>query len=152
MFGFFLAVRTLDPLTCTRFSQQYRAVLYSCITELQDLVVRTPDDAPVRQELLDQRDLFVIMNLVWHFCEVFFIRSAAIIQTGGYVLRDLVEWVSLHFSFGKRRSPNTTGCLVAATRLAHKTRLLPLCLQSSTLTSRRFPPWARSKAHCFGPV
>jgi hypothetical protein len=38
------------------------------------------------------------MDLVWHLCDIFFLRSPILLQTNKPVLNDIFDWVEEHMA------------------------------------------------------
>jgi len=92
-----------DSLLAT--SLQYRAVLGSCIMKLQETMmnIRSKD---MNESVKSELDLFSIMELIWHLCEVLLIES----QSGGYCLKQLLSWIKIHFTDADKLGQAVMAC------------------------------------------
>ncbi len=46
--------------------------------------------------LIDQLLEFVTMDLLWHLCDIFFLRSPLLIASGESALNEILDWVEQH--------------------------------------------------------
>ena len=92
-----------DSLLAT--SLQYRAVLGSCIMKLQENLMNS-QSSQLTESLKSELDLFSIMELIWHLCEVLLIES----QSGGYCLKQLLSWIKIHFTDADKLGQSVMAC------------------------------------------
>ncbi|XP_065898623.1 nuclear pore complex protein Nup85-like [Dysidea avara] len=80
---------TVEQLLTT--SRHYRAIIHVCVMELQRERAENHEVSSYEPQT-DQTEMFVLMEMIWHLCEVVFLASLP----AGYFVGELVEWVCWH--------------------------------------------------------
>ncbi|KAL5473916.1 hypothetical protein EMCRGX_G028483 [Ephydatia muelleri] len=74
-------------------SRHFRAILHECVLELKKIATAADCDAEVDCEsYVYQCELFSMMELIWHLCEILYLE----VLPFGCLIQQLLEWVRWH--------------------------------------------------------